>query len=243
METITIATTDGPMDAVQSSPEGAPRGAVIVIQEAFGLTDHIADITARLAAEGFTAVAPALFHRQGSAVVDYQAMGTEDGAKQIMGLLGSLSAEGLSVDLDATIAHLNSLGFDESSIGMVGFCMGGAVTLFAATRPGISAGVTFYGGGVETGRFGLPPLIELAPSLRCDWLGLYGDTDGSIPVEQVEALRSAAASAPVATEIVRYPDAGHGFNCNDRPDHFDQAAADDAWRRTITFFGDHLCHP
>ena len=240
MEHITIATNDGPMGAIVSVPEGDPRGAVIVVQEAFGLTDHIADITTRLAAEGFTAIAPALFHREGSVVVDYQAMTTEDGVNQIMGLLGSLSAQGLAADLDATITHLNVGGFTEYSIGMVGFCMGGAVTLFSATRPGISAGVTFYGGGVETGRFGLPSLIELAPNLRCDWLGLYGDTDGSIPVEQVEALRAAAASAPVTTEIIRYRDAGHGFNCNDRPDHFNQDAADDAWRRTIAFLGDHL---
>ena len=115
-----------------------------------------------------------------------------------------------------------------------------AVVCAACSRPGIAAGVTFYGGGVTTGRFGMPPLVEVAPAIVHPWLGLYGDEDPSIPVEQVEALRDAAATATAPTEIIRYAAAGHGFNCDARPDHFNAAAAADGWSRMLAFFAEHL---
>jgi carboxymethylenebutenolidase len=208
--------------------------AIIVIQEAFGLTSHITGLTDRLADAGYRAVAPALFHRESSEPIGYTDF------DKVMPMIQSLDAEQIGTDVDATIGFLNDEGFESSSIGMVGFCMGGSVTLFAATRPGIGAGVTFYGGGVATGRFGLPSLIELAPSLRVPWLGLYGDLDQSIPVDEVEELRSAAERSGQITEIVRYPEAGHGFNCNDRPDHFNADAAADGWAKMLDFFAAHL---
>ena len=94
--------------------------------------------------------------------------------------------------------------------------MGGTITFATAARLALGAAVTFYGGGVAEGRFGFPPLVELAPSLRTPWLGLYGDLDTGIPVEQVESLRAAVAGAAVDAEIVRYPEAEHGFNCDER---------------------------
>jgi carboxymethylenebutenolidase len=118
--------------------------------------------------------------------------------------------------------------------------MGGSVTFFAATSRAIGAAVTFYGGGVDQGRFGLPSLIEQAPNLKTPWLGLYGDLDKGIPTEEVERLREAVSSAPVATEIVRYADADHGFNCNDRASVFNATAAADAWQRTLAWFDTHL---
>jgi carboxymethylenebutenolidase len=117
--------------------------------------------------------------------------------------------------------------------------MGGTVSFLAAARHGLGAGVTFYGGGVAEGRFGMPSLVEMAPRLKTPWLGLYGDLDPSIPVEQVESLREAAAKAPVPTEIVRYPEAGHGFHCDAR-DSYDKASATDAWQRTLDLFEQHL---
>jgi carboxymethylenebutenolidase len=234
MDLISIETPDGPMTTASAHPVGDPTGAVIVVQEAFGLTDHIAGLTDRLAGAGYRSVAPALFHR-----VTEEAFGYDD-LDSVMPLLQSLDAEQIRADLDATIELLKGEGFADAQIGMVGFCMGGSITFAAATRGGLGAAVSFYGGGVATGRFGQPSLIELAPSLAVPWLGLYGDLDQSIPVDQVDELRCAAAGASVPTEIVRYPDAGHGFNCNDRPAHFDQAAAADAWSRMLTFFGEHL---
>lgn len=236
----TIETADGSMTLLSARPPSTPRGAVIVVQEAFGLTDHIGDICERLATAGFVAVAPALFHRQPTQVVDYDAMSTEEGVALIMDLLGSLTVDGLTMDLDATLSFLASEGFASTSTAIIGFCMGGAMALFAGTRPGVVAAVSFYGGGVEVGRFGLPPLVDLAPSLRCDWLGLYGDQDAGIPMSQIDALELAASTSSADTQVIRYPDAGHGFNCNDRPDHFNAGAASDAWTRTLDFLRHHL---
>jgi len=231
---ITVETADGPMPAHEASPEGPARGAVLVIQEAFGVTSHIRDIARRLADAGWYAVAPALFHRDGSPVLAY------DDFDSVMPLMKHLSAEGLTADLDATLDHLEARDFAPAQIGVVGFCMGGTVTYYAATLRPLGAAVTFYGGGVLEGRFGLPSLIELAPTLQAAWLGLYGDLDKGIPATQVEQLRAAVKGAPVPTEIVRYPDADHGFNCNDRPAVYNPEAAADAWKRTLAWFDSHL---
>jgi carboxymethylenebutenolidase len=231
---ITIETTDGPMPAYEASPDGAPRGGIVVIQEAFGVTSHIQDIARRLADAGWYAVAPALFHRQGSPALAY------DDFDSVMPLMGQLSAEGLTADVTASFEHLESRDFAPSQIGVVGFCMGGSVTFYAATLRAVGAAVTFYGGGVLEGRFGLPSLIDQAPKLQTPWLGLYGDLDQGIPSEQVEQLRTAVKAAPVPTEIVRYPDADHGFNCNDRPAVFNPEAAADGWKRTLAWFDAHL---
>jgi carboxymethylenebutenolidase len=231
---ITIETADGPMPAYEASPERAARGAILVIQEAFGVTPHIQDITRRLADAGWFAVAPALFHRQGSPVLAY------DDFDSVMPLMGQLSAEGLTVDVNAALDHFEERNFGLPRIGVVGFCMGGSVTFYAATLRPLGAAVTFYGGGVLEGRFGLPSLIDLAPKLQAPWLGLYGDLDKGIPATQVEELRSAVKNAPVATEIVRYPDADHGFNCNDRPAVFNPDSAADAWKRTLAWFDAHI---
>jgi len=230
---ITIPTDDGPMPTFEAAPAGEPRGAVVVIQEAFGVTGHIRNIATRLSEAGWLAVAPALFHRQGSPVLGY------DELDKVMPVMGELSAGGIATDLAATFDRLESTGFAPHRTGIVGFCMGGTVSFYAGTLRPIGAAVTFYGGGVGQGRFGLPPLVELAPSLRVPWLGLYGDKDKGIPVEDVEALREAAARAPVETEVVRYPDAEHGFNCNDRP-AFNPTAAKHAWHRTLDWFDRHL---
>jgi len=231
---IIIETVDGAMPAHVASPDGSPRGGILVVQEAFGVTAHIEGIADRLADAGWYAIAPAFFHRQGSPVLAY------DDFESVMPIMGELSAQGLAVDVAAAFDHLEHTGFARSQIGVVGFCMGGSVTFFAATSRAIGAAVTFYGGGVDQGRFGLPSLVELAPSLKTPWLGLYGDLDKGIPIEQVERLRGAVSRASVVAEIVRYPDADHGFNCNDRPAVFHPTAAADAWQRTLAWFDAHL---
>jgi carboxymethylenebutenolidase len=227
---ITIDTTDGPMPAFEASPEGDPKGGIVVVQEAFGVTEHIEDIARRLADAGWYAVAPAFFHRQGSPVLAY------DDFAAVMPVMKELNAEGITVDLAAAFAHLETAGFSAAASGIVGFCMGGSVTFYAATLRPLGAAVTFYGGGVAEGRFGLPSLVEQAPKLQTPWLGLYGDLDQGIPSDEVEQLREAAAGVTVPTEIVRYPDADHGFNCNDRPAVFNPTAAADAWGRTLDWF-------
>jgi carboxymethylenebutenolidase len=227
---ISIETTDGPMPAFVASPAGEAKGGILVVQEAFGVTTHIEDVARRLAADGWHAVAPAFFHRQGSPALAY------DDFDAVMPLMGELSAEGITTDVLAGLDYLALAGFPDKRTGVVGFCMGGSVTFYAATLRPLGAAVTFYGGGVAEGRFGLPSLLEQAKKLRTPWLGLFGDLDQGIPIDQVEQLRQVTAQATVPTEIVRYPDADHGFNCNDRPAVFNPAAADDAWARTLEWF-------
>jgi carboxymethylenebutenolidase len=231
---ITIETDDGAMGAFEAVPDAKAKGAVIVVQEAFGVTTHIEDVARRLADDGWRAVAPAFFHRQGSPVLGY------DDFASVMPVMSQLTKEGITADLLATIQYLDAAGFAASSTGIVGFCMGGTVSFYAGTLRPLGAAVTFYGGGVTEGRFGLPSLIDLAPELQSPWLGCFGDLDQSIPIAGVEALRAAAAAAPVATEVVRYEEADHGFHCNDRESVFHPAAAHDAWLRTLEWFDQHL---
>jgi carboxymethylenebutenolidase len=231
---ITVSTAHGLMPAFEVSPGDHPKGAIIVVQEAFGVTPHIEDVTRRLGDAGFHAVAPAFFHREGAPALAY------DDFDAVMPLMGKLSADGITADLIGTLDYLDSIGFASSRVGVVGFCMGGSVAFYAGTLRPLGAAVTYYGGGIAEGRFGLPPLIEQANDLKTPWLGQFGDLDERIPAVEVESLREAAAQCGVPTEIFRYADADHGFNCNDRPAVFNQVAADQAWARTIDWFNRYI---
>ena len=227
--TITLETADGPMSLYEALPgAGTANGAaVIVIQEAFGVNDHIEDVTRRFAAEGYLAVAPHVFHRAGGGTAPY------DDFNKVLPLFEGLSDDGLLTDVDAVLAHLPQA---PERVGIVGFCMGGRVTFLVAASRRLGAAVGFYGGGIVTARFPqFPPLIDRAASLQTPWLGLFGDLDASIPVEDVEAIRKALTDAEVETEIVRYEHAEHGFHCDQRPSYSAEASAD-AWARTLDWF-------
>ena len=208
-QTIELTTEDGPMALYEALPDNREdlRGAVIVIQEAFGVNDHIEDVTRRLAAQGYHAVAPHLFHRAGGGTAPY------DDFSKVLPMFAGLDDRGLLADVDATLAHLRQAGGEDRRTG----------------------------GGIVTARFPqFPALVDRAPRLETPWLGLFGDEDESIPVEDVERLRSALAPAPVDWDIVRYPDAGHGFHCEARPAHYHREAAADGWSRTLAWFAKHL---
>jgi carboxymethylenebutenolidase len=232
--TVEVSTPDGPMNLYEARPAGPAPRAVVVVQEAFGVNSYIAGVTDRLAEAGFDAVAPHLFHRAGGGTAPY-----DDFAK-VIPLFEGLTDGGILMDVDAAFAHLNVLGHVAGSIGLVGFCFGGRVSFLAAARRSFGAAVGFYGGGIVTPRFPqFPALVDESPTLQTPWLGLFGDEDGSIPVEDVEALRRALQDAPVPTEVVRYEGAEHGFFCDQRPS-FHRDASDDAWPRTLAWFGNHL---
>ena len=233
-EMLMLPTPDGSMDVYEAFPDGEPKGAVIVIQEAFGVNDHIQDVTRRVAAAGYVGVAPALFHRAGGGTAPY------DDFSKVMPLFEGVSDEGILADVDATVSHLEAQGFAPSRIGIVGFCFGGRVSFLVAARRKIGAAVGFYGGGIVTGRFPqFPPLLGDAASLQTPWLGLFGDQDEAIPVADVEQLQRALADSPVPAEIVRYPEAGHGFHCDQRASYV-PADAKDAWSRALDWFATHL---
>jgi len=227
--TIELDTADGPLGLYQARPTD-PRGAIVVVQEAFGVNGHIEDVARRLAAAGYHTVAPHLFHRDGVNALSYVDMDA------VWPHMANLTEKGIGVDIEATLEHLAGLGFSLASTGIVGFCMGGSIVVAAAADHAFGAAVTFYGGGVVSGRFGYPPLVEIAPNLKSPWLGLFGDNDKSIPPEHVELLRSEATKAPVPTSIVRYAEAGHGFHCDARPDHYHEASAKDAWSKALDWF-------
>ena len=236
-ERANVQTPDGVMDVYEAGVDGDPKGAVIVIQEAFGVNEHIRDVTRRLAAAGYHAVAPALFHRAGGgAIDDYDHVDFNEMLK----LFEGVTDDGVLTDVDATLGRLRDQGFADSRVGIVGFCFGGRATFLVAARRALGAAVTFYGGGIVTpGHFQFPTLIDDAARLRTAWLGLFGDEDGGIPVEDVERLRAAVAAAPVETEVVRYPGAGHGFHCDARSAYHEPSARD-GWSRALAWFDRHL---
>ena len=219
----------GGMPAYVARPAGAgPRPAVLVIQEAFGLNEHIKDVTRRVAGEGYVALAPDLFYRGGK--------GRTAGYDQLpkaLELMGSLKDDEIVADVASAIAHLEKdATVRRGRIGITGFCMGGRVSYLAACAlpDKITAAVPFYGGGIP---------IDRTPTLRAPVLAFFGDADPFIPLDQVEKLRTEAARLGKTVEIVVYPGAPHGFFCNER-DSYRPDAARDAWERTKTFFARHL---
>jgi carboxymethylenebutenolidase len=230
-----LTTSDGPMRLYEAVPDGEPRGAVIVIQEAFGVNPHIEDVTRRFADPGYHAVAPDMFHRTGGGVVSY-----DDFGPVIEHFIGIGDDNAILADVDAAVDYLHGVGFDNDRIGIVGFCFGGRVSFLVAANRALGASVGFYGGGLVTARFPqFPALVDHAPALQTPWLGLFGDLDQSIPVEDVEQLREALSAAAVDAEVVRYADAEHGFHCDARP-AYNAAAAADGWTRTLAWFDGHL---
>lgn len=233
-ETVVLTTADGPTPAVLAEPAQRVRGGVVVIHEAFGLTEHVTDVCRRFAVAGWRAVAPDLFHRKGSPVFDYSDIGAA------LSIVRTLDGDDILEDIDAALIVLAGAGTAVDRSAVVGFCMGGSAAFHAAVRRPLGAAVTFYGGGIRDGRFGEPPQLKVAPRLQTPWLGIYGDADTSIPPDQVEALRAAAAEADVDTDVIRYPGAGHGFHNDARPNVYDAEAAQDAWSRTLAWLEAHV---
>lgn len=229
-----LATIDGLMDVIVSAPTDiAPVGGVVVVQEAFGLTGHIQRVCEALADAGYLAIAPALFHRcddQTFRYTDYDKLGP---------VIMTLTSQSIEMDIDAAIAELIINGIPETKIAIIGFCMGGSVTLETAARLPLAAAVTFYGGGVTEGRFGLRSGLKNGALLQTPWLGLYGDLDEHISSAEVEQLRVAAATTSVDSEVVRYAEADHGFHCDERPS-FHAESSSDAWIRVLEFLAEHV---
>ena len=219
----------GPMPAYLARPEGTgPWPAVIVVQEAFGLNDHIKDVARRVAGEGYVALAPDLFYRGGK--------GRTAGYDQLpkaLELMGALKDDEIVADVGSAVAHLERRpDVRKGRIGITGFCMGGRVSYLAACAlPGkIAAAVPYYGGGIP---------IDRTATLQAPVLAFFGEDDAFIPMDQVERLRAEAKRLGKSVEVVTYPKAPHGFFCNER-DSYRPEAAKDAWERTKAFLKKHL---
>jgi carboxymethylenebutenolidase len=194
------------------------RGAIVVVQEIFGVTGHIERVAEQYAAQGYLAIAPALFDRQQRGVnLPYDDQGVKTGLDYAM----QADANGLMADLNASIDAVAHAG----AVGMVGYCWGGRVVYMAGSRTNIAAGVVYYGGGI-------PQVLE--PTPRCPMLFHFGKQDTHIPLADVELIRAAYPQG----EYHLY-EGGHGFNCPARPS-FVAAAAHQALERTLVFFGKYV---
>ena len=209
----------GPIAAWRADPAGAPRGGIVVIQEIFGVNAHIREVTDRLAAEGYLAVAPAIFdHVEKGFDVGYDA----EARARAMPLLGKLDFEQVLRDAAAAIDVAKQGG----KVGIVGYCFGGSVAWAAAARlSGLSAAVGYYGGQILSMK-ALEPKI---PTLLH-----FGEKDQHIPIAGVKELAAAHPDVPVHI----YP-ADHGFNCDHRAS-YDAPSAALAWDRTLAFFREHI---
>jgi carboxymethylenebutenolidase len=219
MSTLQLRAADGSnLSAYLVKPEGTPRGAVVVIQEIFGVNSHIRRVAEQYAAEGYVAIAPAMFDRLKKGVdLGYDAAGMQAGIDLMM----KATNEGALADVNAAINAVAHAG----RVGMVGYCWGGRVTYLAGCHTNIAAGVAYYGGGITQ-------LLPETP--RCPMLFHFGERDSHISAADVGKIRHAY---PQGTYHL-YP-AGHGFNCTDRAD-FDPASARLAFERTIEFFRKHI---
>jgi carboxymethylenebutenolidase len=223
------------MPAYRAAPAGGKNlPVVLVISEIFGVHEHIADVAKRFARQGYLAIAPALFVRQGDAS-RYGEM-----ARLMSEVIAKVPDAQVMGDLDATVAWAAAHGGDPARLGITGFCWGGRITwLYAAHNPSVKAGVAWYGRLVGTATALTPRHpVELAGELHGPVLGLYGEQDGGIPLDTVEQMKAALAAGSAAakrSEFVVYPDAPHAFHADYRPS-YRQAAAQDGWARCLAWF-------
>jgi carboxymethylenebutenolidase len=213
---------------------GGPFATILVVQEVFGVHEHIKDICRRLAKQGYFAVAPALYAREG----DVSRMTS---IEEIMSLVAKVPEPRVASDLDAAAAWAATTGkADTARLGITGFCWGGRqVWLYAVHNPKLKAAVSWYG-VLQRPATALTPAnpIELVAKLEVPVLGLYGGADQGIPMDQIEALQAALKAAGKPCEIVVYPDTPHGFNADYRPSYRPEQAKD-AWARMLAWFKAH----
>lgn len=208
-----LETPTGHIQAWRAAPPTPPRGALVVVQEIFGVNRHIRQVCDNFAAHGYVAVAPAFFdHLEPGVELDYN----PEGVKRGKGLVDRLGSDGVLQDIQAAASAVQEAG----QVGVVGYCWGGSVAFLANTRLSLPA-VSYYGART------VPFLDE---RLDAPMMFHFGDHDASIPTEVIELHRRKQPTA----EIHVYP-AGHGFNCDQRAD-YDEASARLALDRTLSFF-------
>jgi carboxymethylenebutenolidase len=231
-----VKVRDGEIPAYYARPKGAgPFPTVLVVQEIFGVHEHIKDVCRRFAKQGYLAVAPALYAREG----DVSKM--SDISEIMSKVVSKVPDAQVMQDLDATAVWAKAEGKgDTGRLGITGFCWGGRIVwLYAEHNPDLKAGVAWYG-RVAGDTDDLHPKnpIDLVGELKCPVLGLYGGKDQGIPVASLDKMREAAKQAGKTVELQAYPEAGHGFNADYRPS-YDEAAAKDGWQRCLAWFKDH----
>lgn len=232
---VKIPVKDGEIPAYRAVPaKGSNFPIVLVIQEIFGVHEHIQDVARRFAQLGYLAIAPELFVRQG----DVSKLSKIDEIRKIVATVPD--AQVLS-DLDATVAWASqSAKGDKNRVAMTGFCWGGRITwLYAAHNPNLKAGVAWYGRlvGDNTDLTPKHP-VDVAETLKVPVLGLYGGQDTGIPLDTVEQMRDRLQASNNHSDIIVYPDAPHAFFADYRP-AYREAEAKDGWKRLQAWFKQH----
>lgn len=223
------------LPAYRAAPGGkSDLPIVLVISEIFGVHEHIADVARRFAKQGYLAIAPEMFVRQGDAKA------YSDIPKLIAEVVSKKGDAETMQDLDATVAWAVANGGDRARLGVTGFCWGGRITwLYTAHNPQVKAGVAWYGRLVgEATPLAPKHPVDVAGSLNGPVLGLYGEKDGGIPLDTVDKMKSALAAGNAAAQrstFVVYPDAPHAFHADYRPS-YRKEAADDGWKRCLAWF-------
>lgn len=231
---IRIPASDGlSMPGYRALPEkGKSFPVVLVVQEIFGVHEHIRDLCRRLAKAGYLAIAPELYARQGNV------SSMEDTQKIINKVVSKVPDSQVLSDLDAAAdwAQKTSHG-DLSRLAITGFCWGGRIVwLYAAHSARLKAGAAWYGQILgQVNEYRTRTALETAALLKAPVLGLYGGKDAGIPLDQVETMRKALKAVHDPSEIIVYPDAPHGFNADYRPS-YREADAKDAWQRMLAWF-------
>ncbi len=230
---VKIPVREGEIPAYRAMPDkGGPFPVVLVVQEIFGVHEHIKDVCRRFAKLGYLAIAPELFARQGdvSKLTDIKDI--------IAKVVSKVPDAQVMTDLDATVAWAKKSGKgDTAKLGITGFCWGGRVVwLYAAHNKDLKAGVAWYGRLVgKPDELHPKHPVDLADSLKAPVLGLYGAADMGIPVATVEQMRKAVKDAEKTAEIVVYPDTPHGFNADYRPS-YRKDKAEAGWKRLLEWF-------
>jgi len=235
-EELEVPRGDARIPVYSARPEGAgPFPGVVVIHEIFGLHEHIQDVARRFAQEGYYAMAPELFFREGG-------VGHLENFQQILQVVRSVPDRQMLDDLGAVLAQLEARPQCNGRIGATGFCWGGGATwLFTADNPGVDAAVAWYGRMVDWGSGELHPNnpIDLAAQMNAPVLGLYGGQDRGIPQSSIDAMKAALAEHDKPHEFAVYPEAGHAFYADYRQSYV-ESAAEDGWRRCLAWFRRHL---
>jgi carboxymethylenebutenolidase len=235
---VKIPTRDGAVPAYRAMPEkGGKLPVVLVVQEIFGVHEHIKDVCRRLAKLGYFAITVELYFRQGD-VTKFT-----DNQEIFAKVVNHVPDSQVMSDLDAAVVYAEGTGkADTSRLGVTGFCWGGRITwTYCVHNPKVKAGVAWYGRLVAPAKAALQPAypVELAPYLKVPVLGLYGGADAGISVESVEQMRAALkAAGNTASEIVLYDGAPHAFYADYRPS-YRKDAAEDGWKRMQAWFKKH----
>ena len=233
---VKIPVSDGEIPGYRAMPAGKTNLAtILVVHEIFGVHEWVKDVCRRLAKQGYLAVAPSLYARQGDATkyTDIKLLVSE--------LVSKVEDEPVLSDLDATAKWASANGGNPAKLGVTGFCWGGRITwLYTARNPNIKAGVAWYGGLVGKGDNPRPlQAVTLADKIHGRVLGLYGGLDKGITAEDVDKMRAALkAAGDTKSDLVVFPEAEHGFLADYRPS-YNEAAAKAGWAKALDWFKAH----